>query len=1390
MREPPRIDAPTPEPDATIQTVDMLGHAIDGALEFDAIEEQRALAQVESSLFARAREPLQLSRYLLLRTLGSGSTGVVYDGYDPELARRVAVKVLRAGRPGESAARARARFVREAQSIARLSHPNVIAVHDVGTYRADELTPGTREGGPGRAGPDAGIFIVMELVEGHDLATWLEHHPRSWREVVDVFLAAGQGLAAAHAAGIVHRDFKPGNVLVGDDSRIKVVDFGLALTYSPGASSSVPPDTLTPTTAPPELLSLPVEDSVAMDKLTRTGVLLGTPAYMAPEQHRGEPADQKADQFAFCTSLYRALYGQHAYAGHTLRELFDSKVAARVRPAPDDRRVPAWVDRVVMRGLAPEPSDRFASMEDLLRALMADPARRRARLMRWSSVPLAVGALGYAGWLATRPGQVQVEVTAGGKPVPGVRIYVDEQELAGGRGEVPAGLHRVEVIAPDHEPAQTVLDVQRGGVHEVAVELRHEQGMFELELEPAGGHILIDGRDYGSRLRSLAVDTGPHELLLRHEGYVDERMEWTAVAGQTNAGFVALRKALAWSRPASGALLEAYWVGDANGDGLDDLVQRRFNLLTVYDPWNDREVSQVRLPPERALYRLCDTDGDGVRDIAVLSLDLERRELLLYDGRVRGRKPSPRWTVAVPAGTEPRVGLGAIACAPREGRTRQGGGARRDSRAPPEVAGADLWVAGLRPGALTAYTASGQARWVGLLPDEPVEVAVRRDPAGALAPVVAGLDGVYGLGPDGALRWSTALPVAPRTVDGAVDERWLREAWARVERMLPWVVAASLEPRPGQGVLVGLLARERGATVVALGGEEGDERWRDDVRARPVLRPGHTLGDVDGDGADDLLVLHGGQAPELALVSGRRGRPIWNRPTPTASSARLRARLLMIAPAPLVALGRMDGEPECLGLLDAITGTPYARHVLPRAPSSAVALADWDGDGRDDLVLGTADGVLRAFDTRLRPLGTVPLRIPASTIEASRDANADGFVDLLLEARGPAVVVGPKVRWDRRPLDAVRATPVVEDLDGDGALEVALFGMLGEAKQLEIIDARTGRVQASSVSRDTPTVIRPPALLPVERGFDLLAVGSKGLRRFSGTDATLQGSFDAGIGYASPTVADVDGDGQLEVIIVTWQDPGEIHVLDAQTLGLEWSASLGSLGSFGAPHVSDVDGDGEVEVVVATLDGRVVCLSATGQSQWVADVGARLNFEPTVADLRGDGTRQILVTPHHDDDPLVVLEGTDGRERGRWLGVATRRARPQVSDVDRDGRPEIFVSSRTRGLLSLDGEGAVRWRHRFVDPDGHQAGGAGSPVVVDLDGDGWREVIAGFEDGSLHVVDAMRGDLVWRFDTGREEIEASPAVGDVDGDGRQEVFVAGHDRNLFCLDHGPGPRGP
>jgi len=315
-------------------------------------------------------EPLDrgaaVGRYVALDRIGSGGMGVVYAAYDPELDRRVALKLLRPDRfSGEAD---RLRLLREAQALARLADPHVVAVYDAGTF-------GDR------------VFVAMELVEGETLRQWLRVGPRSWREVLDRFLPAGRGLAAAHAAGLAHRDFKPENVLLGRDGRVRVVDFGLAKALA----EAVPEP-------PAEGAGGEPGDALATP-LTEWGALLGTPAYMAPEQLRGIAADARSDQFSFCVALHEGLYGERPFAGANPRAIAEAVTRGTVREAPAGTKVPGWLRSVVLRGLKASPEDRYPAMAGLLRDLERDPEAVRHRWLAAAAIVLLTGAvfssLGY-----------------------------------------------------------------------------------------------------------------------------------------------------------------------------------------------------------------------------------------------------------------------------------------------------------------------------------------------------------------------------------------------------------------------------------------------------------------------------------------------------------------------------------------------------------------------------------------------------------------------------------------------------------------------------------------------------------------------------------------------------------------------------------------------------------------------------------------------------------------------------------------------------------------------------------------------------------------------------------------------------------------------------------
>jgi tetratricopeptide (TPR) repeat protein/tRNA A-37 threonylcarbamoyl transferase component Bud32 len=314
----------------------------------------------------------QVGRYIVLEPLGAGAVGVVYAAYDPELDRRVAMKLLRPQRVDrlDSSTR-RTRLMREAQALARLSHPNVVAVHDVGTFE-------------GR------VYVAMEFIEGKNLRVWLRQGSAERSEVLRIFEQAGRGLAAAHAAGLIHRDFKPANVIVGVDGRVKVLDFGLARAADIERASTGRNDSVS--IGQSELVT--GSGALSID-LTKTGGIMGTPAYMSPEQHLGLEVTAASDQFGFCVTLYEALYGERPFRGKSLPDLALSVTGGEVRPAPADSRVPNWLRRVLLRGLKADPSDRFSDMAQLLAALRADPNHKYRRWGLWGA-GLAVLAGAFA----------------------------------------------------------------------------------------------------------------------------------------------------------------------------------------------------------------------------------------------------------------------------------------------------------------------------------------------------------------------------------------------------------------------------------------------------------------------------------------------------------------------------------------------------------------------------------------------------------------------------------------------------------------------------------------------------------------------------------------------------------------------------------------------------------------------------------------------------------------------------------------------------------------------------------------------------------------------------------------------------------------------------------
>ena len=347
-------------------------------------------ARVFQTLFGRPARPTMLGRYVVLGTLGQGGMGTVLEAFDRTLDRKVAIKVLHEDLGHEHTTR----LLREAQAMAKLSHPNVVPVFEADTT-----------GGQ--------TFVVMELVQGRTLRRWIRQHPRpDWRQCVEVFTQAGQGLAAAHARGLVHRDFKPSNAILDDEGRVRVLDFGLArrtvveLTDDDGldrerddddgdASLPGPP---AQERADGETMRARDDDPLPLEQgLTVTGMVLGTPAYMPPEQMQGREADARSDQFSFCVSLHEAVYGERPFPGDTIAELMASMMGGRVQPPPKGSPVPTRLRTLLLRGLAIDPAKRWPTMEALLHELRTLGA---PRTRRWMAVGVTAGLAALGGGLA------------------------------------------------------------------------------------------------------------------------------------------------------------------------------------------------------------------------------------------------------------------------------------------------------------------------------------------------------------------------------------------------------------------------------------------------------------------------------------------------------------------------------------------------------------------------------------------------------------------------------------------------------------------------------------------------------------------------------------------------------------------------------------------------------------------------------------------------------------------------------------------------------------------------------------------------------------------------------------------------------------------------------
>ncbi len=322
-------------------------------------EEAAMQARLAAKLFDVAPVSVRIGRYEVVERIGAGGMGVVYSARDPELGRLVAIKVLSAQHDDDT--RRRQRLIGEAQALARLSHPNVVTIYEVGVHAG-------------------ATFLALELIQGETLATWQRREGRRWSDVLAAYVDAARGLAAAHEVGVVHRDVKPTNILIGADGRVRVVDFGLARAAAGDSQTT----------------SLGAQPRPT-DGASTTGAIAGTPAYMSPEQADGRPIDARSDIFSLCVSLFEALYGKRQFerSGQPTLPMREQLTPGRLKTlVPRSSPVPAWVLPILTAGLEPDVQRRTGDLRGFVAALERAPRRRRRRVLL---AGLAFG-LGLGAW--------------------------------------------------------------------------------------------------------------------------------------------------------------------------------------------------------------------------------------------------------------------------------------------------------------------------------------------------------------------------------------------------------------------------------------------------------------------------------------------------------------------------------------------------------------------------------------------------------------------------------------------------------------------------------------------------------------------------------------------------------------------------------------------------------------------------------------------------------------------------------------------------------------------------------------------------------------------------------------------------------------------------------
>ncbi|NUN47728.1 MAG: protein kinase [Candidatus Brocadiae bacterium] len=1219
-----------------------------------------------------ADAPARFGRYELQGEIARGGMGVVYRARQLDMQRTVALKVLLSG--DFASEDEEKRFVREAELAAQLSHPNIVAVHDIG-----------REGGR--------RFFTMELVDGVPLDKWARERPLADR--LRCMARICRAVHHAHMKGIIHRDLKPGNILVTAAAEPKVLDFGLAKATAPGAASMN----------------------------TVSGAAIGTPFYMAPEQAAGRirDIDIRTDVFALGVILYEIVAGTVPFRGESLME-----VLQRIQSEEPPRlNGPADLRLVVAKAMEKEKARRYptadALAEDIERFLAGEPISARPASIpfltrRWmkrhpakaaGAAGAAVVAIAALGWWLSRPGEIAFVSTT-----PGAWFEIDGRPVKSTGAQVAAGRHRVRAGAPGYvTESREDVDVERGESRSLDIPLRRETVPVRLTCDTEAATVEIEGRVYGLPLLDQHLPTGDYDVRVQSRGRWTLFREIAAGPGKTvSVDWPDIPSAGHWASRIADGTAGFVKYADIDGDGVPDMRFLNYSSILALDGRTGQFLRMTRCAAtvDGVDVRWFDLDDDGIEDDIVVERsagDLAVRAFSAAQPEIDGagstssRIPGQRllWEKSYPfkgvASASLLVGdeiwmpfdSGILRVAARDGSVL----GRVDLPYKPSVArvaGSGVLVTGRHEARL--FSARGDPVWTATL-------------EGDWAPAVPS---PIGLGPVPALPGillhqagrARALRVEDGTVLWTASVPWNDALWeftASGEDSPARVVAVSGEQRLAvfdcaqghpvfektlsgklRGLFPGIALSGDGKVLVCTRLRDGSERWRADLSSPLAIQPAYWQGRGD---------------EEVHLLTSDRK---------------------------LVALGAADGR--------------LRREAVVSFLSSRIEPIELDGDGRSDTVLW-GFGVQRFLsnrvlwsrllsnDGRSRP---VVAQTHLGPIILYQDRWADTGVKSLRAFDG---LTGAE-RWRTEvPMDPVRE-PTLQDFDGDGVPEVwALGSFEGAGISVGCLGAADGRLLALYPMGEGDDVYAPPGVVDVDGdGSPEVALYGyrKGFRILARDGKAPFATADAPMTMWTPFIGDLDGDGRPE-FVASWgtgDNSGEMRAIrvDGTTA---WSTALED--NLRSQIVgADFDGYGKPELVVAGRRDLFV-ISRKGEllSRWPGFGGGAGGCAPV--DLDGDGRDEIFA----GTTTGFALLRADGS--AIWTHPCDEvRGRVAVTALPR-GRTALGIDAKGR-LWALDlATGREAW---------HSDLGGGSEcglTLADVTGDGIPEALAGLMNQRFVVVD-------------------------------------------------------